>query len=169
LNVPKPSLSALDPIRIAHNDGALVVGTWERHIISVWRREISAFGVATWGRHLGELSKQHPGQRLNVVGYLEPVCVFDGSPDTFQACVDLLKRFEGSTAAMAMIYDREGFWNAAMRGRLTAIFNESASPIPYSLQPTLNGALEWLAEHGARDIDAQPLALAKQVETLRRS
>jgi hypothetical protein len=169
VNLSKPSLSVSEDMRIVHNDGSFLVSTWERHVISVWRREITGFAVATWGRYLADLLKQHPGQRLNVVGYLEPECLFDGSPGTFQACVELLRRFEGSVAAMTMIYNREGFWNAAMRGRLTAIFNESSSSVPYALHPTLNEALEWLAEHGASDIDAHPLALARQVEALRRA
>jgi hypothetical protein len=166
---PRSSTPGPDEPRIVHADQNFVIGTWSRHIVSVWRREIDSLGVATWGRYLADLQKQFPSQRLNVVGYLEPECIFDGSPSTFQACVDILKRFDGSVAAMAMVYNREGFWNAAMRGRLTSIFNESNAGVPYSLHPTLAEALEWLAENGASDIEAHPQALARAVEALRRA
>jgi hypothetical protein len=166
---PRSSLPGPDEVRVVHADESFVIGTSGRHIISVWRREIGSLGVATWGRYLTDLQKQFPGQRLNSVSYLEPECLFDGSPATFQACVDMLKRFDGSVAAMAMIYNREGFWNAAMRGRLTSIFNESNAGVPYSLHPTLTEALEWLAENGAPDIEAHPQSLARSVEALRRA
>jgi hypothetical protein len=158
-----------DDVRVVHADANFVIGTSGRHIISVWRHEIGPMGVATWGRYLTDLQKQYPGQRLNTVAYLEPECVFDGSPATFQACVEMLKRLDGSVAAMAMIYNREGFWNAAMRGRLTAIFNESNAGVPYALHPALAEALEWLAENGASDIEAHPQSLARSVEALRRA
>ena len=165
----KPSSPAPDGARIVHADTGYVMGVWDRHIIAIWRREISAPGVATWSRAMAELQKQHPGQRINVIVYIEPECLFADSPITFEACVDAGKRFESVMAATAIIYNREGFWSATMRGRFTAIHNESKVEPPYAMHPSLAGAIEWLGEHGARDLAINPQALELTVEALRRA
>lgn len=170
LTVPtKSSLAPREAVRILHSDAAIAVGALDRQAILVWRTEITSYGVAISLRHLADLLKQYPGQRINIFSYIEPVVAFDGSTSTFQACTEALKRLGDAVAASAMVYNREGFWNAAMRGRLTSIFNESNSGIPYALHPTLPEALAWLAEHGAQGIEVSPQALSMAVETLRQS
>jgi hypothetical protein len=167
MNARKTTQPAGADIQVLYRDEALAIGFWERHFISIWRQEISSQGVAILSRHMAEVLKQHPGQRIHSVTYLEPACLFEGSPGTFQASVEMLKRFENSIAAVATVYNREGFWSAAMRGRFTAIFSESTANVRNALFPTLPEALLWLAQYGAPDIAAQPELLAKQVEALR--
>jgi hypothetical protein len=154
--------------RVVHNDGTLIIASWERHFLSVWRQAITPVGIATWTRLLDDMRRQHPGQRLNAFGYLERESMFDASDATFQATVDTLKRVESFVAAMVMVYAREGFWSATMRGRLTAMFNESNCSVPYAVHPTLPEAIAWLAERGAKDVQVDAGALAQQLETLRK-
>jgi hypothetical protein len=167
--INKPSLAVHEEARVLHADPIYVVATWNRHVLVVWRREISVPGVAHWSRSMAELKQQNPGRRINVLVYVEPACQFGASPVTFAACVDALKRFEDVVAATAIVYDREGFWNAAMRGRVTAIHNESKTELPYSMHQTLAQAIEWLRENGADDLQGHPQALSDAVEALRRA
>jgi len=163
----KPSLAPNAPAHIVHNDGKVIIATWERHVLSLWRSEITSVGMSIWTRCLCEHSKQHPGKKLHAVAYLEPEAIFDGSDSTFQATVESLKRVQSMVAAMAMVYPREGFWSAAMRGRLTAMFNESSIAVPYSLSPNLPEAIAWLSEHGASDMEAPLAGLSAQFDALR--
>lgn len=164
-----PGAAARDAPHVLHADDSHVIGTWRRHVVVIWRREISVPGVALWSRSMGDLLKAHPGQRINTFVYVEETCAFSGSPVTFAACVDALKRFESGVAATAVVYAREGFWNAAMRGRVTAIHSESKAETPYVLQPSLSAAIEWLSTKGDDELKAQALALAPIVEALRQA
>lgn len=163
----KPSLAPTGPAQIVHNDGKLIIASWERHLLSVWRTEILSPGLAVWSRCLNELSKQYPGKKLNAIGYIEIDSMLDGSESTFQASVETLKRLESIVAAMAIIYPREGFWNAAMRGRLTAVFTESSCSVPYSVHPNVAEAIAWLSEHGAGDVSVPFAGLSAQFDALR--
>ncbi len=163
----KPSLAPNGRAQIVHNDGKLIVATWERHVLSVWRSEITSVGVATWTRCTTDLAKQHPGKKLHAFGYLEPESQFDPSESTFRATVDTLKRVESIVAAMVMVYPREGFWSAAMRGRLTAMFTESSCGVPYSLHPNVPEGIAWLSEHGVSDMDVPFAGLSAQFDALR--
>lgn len=165
----KSSLAAREAAQLLHADANYVVATWERHVIVIWRSEISVHGVATWSRAMAELKQQHGGKPINVFVYIEPECHFTGSPTTFEACVDALKRFQDVVAGTSIVYEREGFWNAAMRGRVTAIHNESKAEVPYALHPSVDQALAWLTEHGADDLDLPTGALAAQLHALRRT
>jgi hypothetical protein len=167
MNAFKPSLAPIGPARIVHNDGMLIIATWERHILSLWRSEITSTGVAVWTRHVTEHSKQHPGKKLHAFAYLEPESMFDGSDATFNATVEALKRVEIMVAAMVMVYPRDGFWSAAMRGRLTAMFNESSCGVPYSLHANVAEGIAWLSEHGASDMDVSLQGLSAQFDALR--
>jgi hypothetical protein len=167
--INKPSLAVHEEARVLHADPIYVVATWNRHVLVVWRREISVPGVAHWSRGMADLKQQNPGQRVNVLVYIEPECQFTGSPVTFAACVEALKRFEDVVAATAMVYDREGFWSAAMRGRVTSIHSESKTELPYSMHQTLAQAIAWLSEHGAHDLKGHAQALTRVVEALRQA
>lgn len=166
MNALKPSLP--EAARVLHNDGTLIIATWESYFLSVWRTPVAPVGVAIWNRLLMEMHKQQPGKRLHSLAYLEPTSMFDTSDATFHAIVESLKRVESFCAAMVTIYNREGFWNATMRGKLTAMFNESNSAVPYAVHPTLHEAIVWLAERGAKESHVDQHGLAQQVESLRK-
>lgn len=166
--INKPSPGLREAPRIVHADQGYVIATWNRHVIVIWRREISVPGVAHWSRAMAELKQQHAGLRINVLVQIEPECQFTGSPVTFEACVEALKRFEDVVAGTAIVYDRGGFWNATMRGRVTAIHNESKAELPYSMHQTLLQAIDWLGEKGADDLSGHPQVLTQIVEGLRR-
>ena len=163
----RPSLAPNGPAQIVHNDGKLIVATWERHLLSLWRSEITSVGVSIWTRCATDFGKQLAGKKMNSFGYLEPEALFEGSEATFSATVDTLKRVESVVAAMVMVYPREGFWSAAMRGRLTAMFTESSCGVPYSVHPNVPEAIAWLGEHGPSDMNVSLMGLSAQFDALR--
>jgi hypothetical protein len=154
-------------IHVVHSDAIYGVATWGRFVLVVWRREMTAPGVAMAGRAITQVTQSHPGQRVGVVVLIETDCAFAGSATAFEAGVDALKRYGSSLAATAMAYDREGFWTATLRGRVQSSFAESKTAVPYILRPTLTEACTWLKETAP---DLPPVAvpaLVRAVESLR--
>lgn len=141
---PSDEPESLDLIQA---DRGFSVANWGRYNLLVWRAEISALGVSVWTRAFSQLKQAFPGQPLGQLTLIEPECVFGQSPSAFPACVEALRRFSDCLAASAVVYTREGFWNAAMRGRVMAMHGESKTEVPFALRPTLADAYAWMREH----------------------
>jgi hypothetical protein len=166
-SAPKPSEATPDTIQRVHSDAIYAVATWNRFVLTVWRREMTAPGVAMMSRAIVQTIQNHPGQRVGLVTLIEEECAFSSSGPAFESGVDLLKRFGTSLAGSAIAYGREGFWNATVRGRVTSTFNESKTEVPYVLRPTLAEACAWLREQAPDLPNVPTAALVRAVEQLR--
>jgi hypothetical protein len=133
----------------------------------VWRTEVSALGVSLWARAIGQLKQAYPGQRLGQITWIETDCNFLQDPSAFPAAVESLRRFSDCLAGSAVVYAREGFWNATMRSRVMAIHTESKSDVPFVLRPTLREAYTWLREQAADLPDVTLAALTDAMQELR--
>jgi hypothetical protein len=79
----------------------------------------------------------------------------------------MLKRHEGTIVGTAVVYNRDGFWSASMRGQVMAINTESKAGIPHFVTPSLPAACAWLLEILG---NGPPVAAIQQaVEQLRAS
>lgn len=168
-SAPKPSEVTPESVQCLHTDPIYAVGTWGRFVLVVWRREMTAPGMAVVTRHLAQTIQSNPGQRVGMLVMIEDDCAFAGSGPAFEAGVDALKRFYASLAGVAFAYAREGFWNATLRGRVTSSFNESKTEVPYVLRPTLTEACTWLREVATDLPNVTTPALVRAVEQLRAS
>ncbi|HEX6240838.1 MAG TPA: hypothetical protein VFZ61_08090 [Polyangiales bacterium] len=154
-------------LELIQAEARFAVANWGRYNLMVWRTEISALGVSIWARAIQQLKQTNPGLRLGQVTWIESECVFLQDSSAFPACVEALKRFSDCLAGSAVVYAREGFWNATMRSRVTAIHSESKTEVPFALRPTLEEAHGWLREQ-APDLPGVSVAgLAGAMQELR--
>ena len=156
-SVRRPTDEMPVTLELIQADPRFAVANWGRYNLMVWRTEISSLGVSIWTRAIGQLKQTHPNQRLGQITWIEPECLFLQDSSAFPACVEALKRFSDCLAGSAVVYARDGFWNATMRSRVTAIHSESKSDVPFALRPTLGEAHTWLKEQ-ATDLPAMTLA-----------
>lgn len=168
-SAPKPSEVTPESIQTLHSDAMYAVATWSRFVLVVWRREMTAPGMAMASRAIAQVIQSHPGQRIGVVTFLEEDCAFASSGPAFEGGGEVLKRFGSALAGAAFAYGREGFWNATLRGRVTSTFNESKTEIPYVLRPTLVEACTWLREQAPDLPNVGIPALVGAVEQLRKA
>lgn len=168
-SAPKPSDVTPESIQVVHSDAVYSVATWGRFVLTVWRREMTAPGMAMNSRAINQVIQSFPAQRVGLVALIEPDCAFAGSVSAFEAGVDLLKRFGPALAGIGMAYDRDGFWSATLRSRVHSSFSDSKTGVPYALKTTLTEACAWLKET-APDLPAvTTAALVRAVESLRSS
>jgi hypothetical protein len=166
-NTSKRTPSTPSKLELVHSDAGCAVAIWDRYVLVVWRQQVTAVGVTLCARAMTRAKQNHPGQRIAALVYMEPEVSLSGSSSTFQACAEELRRHEVDLAGYAVAYEREGFWNAAIRGRIMAINAESKTDIAFALRPTLAEACTWLKEHAA-DLPPIPTdALVRAVEELR--
>lgn len=166
-SVRRPSDEIPGAIELIQTDERFAVANWGRYNLMIWRTEITALGVSIWTRAIGQLKQTHPGLRLGQITWIEPNCSFLQDSSAFPACVEALRRFSDCLAGSAVVYARDGFWNATMRSRVTAIHSESKSAVPFALRPTLAEAHAWLREQAAELPSITVAALTDAMQDLR--
>lgn len=142
----KRSPNSADTLDVLDSVEGYAVGISGRALCVVWRTRVSVPGVAMVARGIEKLLQADPAQRFSVLVHVESACELQKDNSVFQACVDELKRHGRRMAGYAVVYNREGFWNAAMRGRVMAIGSESKSEVPFAMRPTLLEACGWLRQ-----------------------
>src|SRR5262245_59805291 len=103
----------------------------------VCRQEMSALGAAIWARAMNQLKQTYPDRRCGQLTSFETECSLVQDGLAYAACVEALQRFGDRLAASAVIYAREGFWSATLRGRVTAMHHDSKIEIPYAMHSSL--------------------------------
>lgn len=142
----KRSPSLADTLEVLDSVEGYAVGITGRVLCVVWRTRVSVPGVAVVTRGIEKLLQGDPTERFGVLVHVESACELQKDNSVFQACVEELKRHGRRMAGYAVVYNREGFWNAAMRGRVMAIGSESKSEVPFAMRPTLLEACGWLRQ-----------------------
>lgn len=148
-----------------YSDPVFSLGLLDRCLLSVWRRDTSTHSTFQVARAVQELRTLQPDIKLALLSLVEPDCVVPASEDVARAWCDLLKRQEGTIVGTAVVYNREGFWSASMRGQVMAINTESKAGIPHFVTPSLPAACAWLVELLASAPSAA--AVQQAVERLR--
>jgi hypothetical protein len=163
----RPTSEFPESLNSLYTDPRFSLANWGRFNLMVCRQEISALGAAIWARAMNQLKQTYPGRRFGQLTWIEAECSLVQDDLAYAACVEGLQRFGDCMAASAVIYAREGFWNATLRGRVTAMHHDSKIEIPYAMHPSLADAAAWLGEH-APDLPALDVpALTRAFEQLR--
>lgn len=166
-SVRRPNDEMPERPELIQADPRFSVANWGRYNLMVWRTEISALGVSIWARAIQQLKQANPGQRLGQITWIEDECTFLQDSSAYPACVEALKRFYDCLAGSAVVYAREGFWNATMRSRVMAIHSESKTEVPFALRPTLSEAYAWLSEQAPDLPNVSLPALTQAMQELR--
>ena len=169
ISAQRPIDESPDTLDVLHADERCALANWGRYNLIVLRREVSTLGISLWARAMTQLKQGQPGVRFGNLTWVETECNFSQDQQAFPACIEALPRFSDCLAGCAVVYGREGFWNAAMRGRVMAVRNESKAGVPMTMHPNLPDAYAWLSEQ-ASDLPtiAQP-ALTRAMDALRRA
>jgi hypothetical protein len=122
-------------------------------LILCWFGEVTVATVAKAREAHVEAARS--GQRLYVLAFAEGDTKLP-SPEVRDASAEIDKLGAADVEAHATVLPGEGFWVAAARSVVGAVFFLSRSQYPRRVFAKLEGAQAWLAQHGA-NADAQSL------------
>ncbi|HEX5659999.1 MAG TPA: hypothetical protein VFX59_22540 [Polyangiales bacterium] len=134
---------AAETLEHLEQDDDFAVATFDRYLLLVWRRRITAPGASAAQRALTRLYAQRPLATLGFITLVEDACSLSVAADVRDTIARMLKDHNYALGAAAVAYERAGFVSAIVRSVITAINVASRAVFPSQVNDRLEDAIAF--------------------------